>query len=31
MLRRVQIRELTMATDPESVRLDFAVAAKVEH
>jgi hypothetical protein len=31
VLRRVQIRELTMSTDPESVRLDFAVVAQVEH
>ena len=30
VLRRVQIRELTMTTDPESVRLDFAVVAQVE-
>ena len=31
VLRQVQIRELTMTTDPESVHLDFAVAAQMEH
>jgi hypothetical protein len=31
VLQQVRIRELTMSTDPSTVRLDFAVVAQVEH
>jgi hypothetical protein len=31
VLQQVRIQELTMSTDPSTVRLDFAVSAQVEH